>query len=146
LEKEVAWLYFYGTCKSCFVLLQEGLYLVLISPFYNHALLGCDVGWEWTRHWVWADGWVSGGCREYSMSYLNSDVFFFLKKMLFCMLEIPLYFATYIYIDYWRCMLARWCKSRICCLSTNHVLAFDGLPISFAFDDPISIFLRRHVN
>jgi hypothetical protein len=103
LEKEVAWLYFYGTCKSCFVLLQEGLYLVLISPFYNHALLGCDVGWEWTRHWVWADGWVSGGCREYSMSYLNFDVFFFLFSFFFlkicsfvCLKSLSI--SLYIYI------------------------------------------------
>ena len=53
--------------------MQEVLQLVLTYMFYNHALLGCDVGWEWTRYWVWADGWVGGGCREYSMSYLNFD-------------------------------------------------------------------------
>ena len=73
MEKEVAWIYFHGPSKCCFKLLQEGLQLVLTSMFYNHALLGCDVGWEWTRYWVWADGWVGGGCREYSMSYLNFD-------------------------------------------------------------------------
>jgi hypothetical protein len=63
------------------------------------------------------------------------------------MLEIPLYLAIYIYIliiD-----VACWqdgVKAEYVCLSTNHGLAFDGLPISFAFDDPISFFLRPHVN
>lgn len=66
-----------------FIIYFEHCKMKNCSDSRRTLLVGGDVGWVWTGHWVRADGWLDWRCRKYSMSCFYVMLYFYdLSKIL----------------------------------------------------------------